>query len=479
MSEPRLHTDGIRAAQSQWASLGIEERAETLRAIGDTFAGRAETLIARVCEETQKSQVDAWFADLIPNIDLFTYWAGPGKKHLREESVGLSSLKFPGKVAKLRYEPKGIVGLITPWNYPVALPLRSLIPALLAGNAVLFKPSEVTPSTGDLLASIFNEYLPTGLLTVVHGAKDAGEAVVDASDHVIFIGSVETGRSVATRCAQSLKTVSLELGGKDAALVLADCDIGRTAQGILWGAMSNSGQNCASIERVYVEEEVYQPFLDALTSLAQGVTVHPVATSTQNKKVESHLEDAVARGGKLIGTYPGPVLVTDVPEDAAIVQDETFGPVCVVSSVPSAREGIRRSNQSRYGLTTSIWTKNEKRAMELAEEADTGVVSINNVALTGAMPFAPWSGRRESGSGVTNSHLAIREMVQSKFILYDSNKDPEVWWFPATDQALELARTTVAWLTAKPFSKIGKTFKVLGAMKARIKDQKEHLKKHS
>lgn len=479
MSDVKLHTDGIRAAQSQWASLTIDERCETLRAIGESFAGRAETIVARVCEETQKSQVDAWFADLIPNVDLFTYWTGEGKKYLREEKVGLSSLKFPGKIAKLRYEPKGIVGLITPWNYPVALPLRSLIPALLAGNAVLFKPSEVTPSTGDLLASIFNEYLPSGLLTVVHGAKDAGEAVVDASDHVIFIGSVETGRAVATRCAQALKTVSLELGGKDAALVLADCDLGRTAQGILWGAMSNSGQNCASIERVYVEEEVYQPFLETLTRLASGIKVHPVATQAQDQKVREHLDDAVKEGGSLVGTYPGPVLVTNAPEHAAIVQDETFGPVCVVASVPSAREGMRRANQSRYGLTTSIWTKSEKRAMELADEADTGVVSINNVALTGAMPFAPWSGRRASGAGVTNSHLAIREMVQPKFVLYDSNKDPEVWWFPATDQAISLARTTLAWLTAKPFSKIGKTFKVLGAMKERIRDQKKHLDKHS
>ena len=446
MSEIKLHTDGIRAAQSQWASLSIEDRCETLRAIGESFAGRAETIVARVCEETQKSQVDAWFADLIPNVDLFTYWTGEGKQYLRDEKVSLSSLKFPGKLAKLRYEPKGIVGLITPWNYPVALPLRSLIPALLAGNAVLFKPSEVTPSTGDLIASIFNEFLPSGLLTVVHGAKDAGEAVVDASDHVIFIGSVETGRIVATRCAQALKTVSLELGGKDAALVLADCDLPRTAQGILWGAMSNSGQNCASIERVYVEEEIYEPFLQALTKLAESVSVHPVATTAQDAKVRAHLDDAVQQGGMLIGSYPGPVLVTNVPEESTIVREETFGPVCVVTPVPSAREGMRRANKSQYGLTTSIWTKDEKRGMELSKEADTGVVSINNVALTGAMPFAPWSGRRASGAGVTNSHLAIREMVQPKFVLYDSNKDPEVWWFPATDQAISLARTTLAWL---------------------------------
>ena len=218
MTEMRLHTDGIRAAQSQWASLSVDERADALQTIAGAFADRAETIVARVCEETQKSEVDAWFADLIPNIDLFTYWTTQGKRFLRDEKVSLSSLKFPGKVARLRYEPKGIVGLITPWNYPVALPLRSLIPALLAGNAVLFKPSEVTPSTGDLLASIFNETLPGGLLTVVHGAKEAGEAVVDASDHVIFIGSVQTGRAVAVRCAQALKTVSLELGGKDAAV---------------------------------------------------------------------------------------------------------------------------------------------------------------------------------------------------------------------------------------------------------------------
>lgn len=479
MSDVRLHTDGIRAAQSQWAALPIEERCDVLRAIGRSFAGRAETIVARVCEETRKSEVDAWFADLIPNVDLFTYWTGEGKKALKDEKVSLSSLKFPGKLARLSYEPKGIVGLITPWNYPVALPLRSLIPALLAGNAVLFKPSEVTPSTGDLLASIFNEFLPTGVLTVVHGAREEGEAVVDASDHVIFIGSVETGRSVATRCAQALKTVSLELGGKDAALVLADCDLERTAQGILWGAMSNSGQNCASIERVYVEDEIYETFVKTITQLSKGITVHPVATEMQDEKVKKHLADAVDSGASLIGSYPGPVWVTNADENALVVNDETFGPVCVIAAVSSARDGMRRANQGRYGLSTSIWTRNEKRAMQLAEEADTGVVSINNVALTAAMPFAPWSGRHHSGSGVTNSHLAIREMVQPKFVLYDSNSDPEVWWFPATDQALSLARTTLSWLTAKPLSKLGKTFAVLGAMKGRIREQKKHLKEHS
>lgn len=476
MSEVRLHTDGIRAAQSQWAALDIDDRAHILGHVSAAFSARAETLVARVCEETQKSPVDAWFADIVPNIDLFTYWTTAGKKHLRDEKVKLSSLKFPGKIASLRYEPKGIVGLITPWNYPLALPLRALLPALLAGNAVLFKPSEITPSTGDLLASIFNEHLPSGLLTVVHGTKEAGEAVIDASDHIVFIGSVETGRKVAVRCAEQLKSVSLELGGKDAAIVLEDCDLKRSAQGVLWGAMSNSGQNCAAIERVYVEAGIYEDFLRTLTQLAENIEVRPVATQAQDAKVRAHLQEATEQGATLHGSYPGAVILTDTPESAAVVTDETFGPVCVVTSVASAREGMRRANASRYGLTTSIWTQNETKGMALAKEADSGVVSINNVALTAAMPFAPWSGRGASGSGVTNSHLAVREMVHPKFVLYDSNPDPEVWWFPASDQAVELARTTLDWLIAKPLAKIGKTFKVLVAIKSRLKEQKEFVK---
>jgi len=465
-------TSAARTAQDAWARLSFERRGEHLREIGRRFAARGEEVVAIVCEETKKSPGDAWFADLVPNLDLFDWWTGKGLDAIKPQKAPISRLKFPGKRATLSYEPRGIVGLISPWNYPAALPLRTLVPALMAGNAVLFKPSEVTPDTGALLVDIFNSVLPPGLLHFVQGAAEAGEAVIDASDHVVFTGSVATERKVALRCAEQLKTVSLELGGKDAALVLADCDLERTAQGIFWAGCSNSGQNCAAVERVYAERPIHDRLVDALTDLAARAAVAPVATEAQDAIVRCHLDDAVSRGAKAHGRYPGAVILTDVPEDALVMTEETFGPLIPVVPVEDAEEGLARANGTRYGLTTSIWTQDLARGEALAARAESGVVTINNAAFTGAMPFAPWSGRGESGHGVTNSHLAILEMVQPKFVLVDKSKDPEAWWFPLSGDALALARDTLDWLTATGTAKLTRTVGVLRGMKRRVGEQK-------
>ena len=460
------------AAQVGWARLSLERRGEHLEEIGRRFAARGEEVVRVVCEETKKSEGDAWFADVVPNLDLFDWWTGKGLDAIKPQKAPISKLKFPGKRATLSYEPRGVVGLISPWNYPAALPLRTLVPALMAGNAVLFKPSEVTPRTGALLVEIFNSVLPAGLLALVEGAGDAGEAVIDAADHVVFTGSVATGRKVALRCAAQLKTVSLELGGKDAAIVLADCDLDRTAQGIFWAGCSNSGQNCAAVERVYAERPVYDRLVAALAGLAARAEVAPVATAAQDAIVRRHLEDALARGAKAHGTYPGAVILTDVPDDAEVMTEETFGPLIPVVPVADAEEALARANGTRFGLTTSIWTTDIAAGEALAARAESGVVTLNNASFTAAMPFAPWSGRGESGHGVTNSHLAILELVQPKFVLVDQNKAPEAWWFPLSADALTLARDTLDWLTAKGTAKLTRTVGVLRGMKRRVNEQK-------
>lgn len=469
----RSSTAAIRAAQRSWAAETLEARCVHLREIGRRFAERAEDVARVVCEETQKHPADAWFADVTPNLDLFSWWTGPGKKLLAPKKLPLSSLAHPGKRAVLHTEPRGIIGLITPWNYPSAIPLRTLVPALLAGNAVVFKPSEVTPRTGALLAEIFNSVLPGGVLTLVQGAREAGEQVVDLADHVVFTGSVATGRAVGQRCAAQLKSVSLELGGKDAAIVLRDCDLDRTVEGVLWGAVTNSGQNCAAIERVYVEQAIYDRFLSALLARAKDLVVAPVATEAQDRVIRDHLADAEARGATLHGNYPGgAVILTGVPADARILVEETFGPVCPVVAVEDGDEALRRANDSEFGLTLSIWSKSEPRAQQLALRANAGVVTINNVALTASMPFAPWSGRGSSGHGATNSEWALREMTQPKVVLVDENRAPEPWWLPADDAAVRLARLSLDWLRASGPAKLGATLRVVRGLKARSKQQK-------
>ena len=466
----------MRVAQRAWAALPVRVRAAHLLQVRERLVASAEQLAQLVSEETGKSSTDAWFADVVPNLDLFTWWAGPGSKALSPRRSKLSVLRYPAKEGELVYEAKGIVGLITPWNYPAALPLRAMIPALLAGNALLFKPSEVTPKTGALIASLFSEVLPGGLVALVQGDAEAGRAVVDVSDHVVFIGGEAAGRQVAARAAERLISVSLELGGKDAALVLSDCDLERSVAGVLWGAFTNSGQNCAAIERVYVAESIYDAFLTRLTSAAARIEISPLATEAQDAIVRSHLADAEERGATLHGTYPGPVVLTEVPEDAKVMQEETFGPLCPLIPVKDAEEGLRRANASDYGLTLSIWTRDEARARDLARRARVGVVSVNNVAMSASMPFAPWSGRGKSGGGVTNSVLAIGEMVRPKYVLVDHGRDPEPWWFPSTSGSLALARRSLSWLSLGPLGRVLGLFQLLGAMRARLNAQRSFMR---
>lgn len=465
-------TGARRAAQTAWSALGLAGRASHLREIGRRFGDSADHFAELVVEETGKSPADAWFADVVPNLELFTWWTGAGLASLKPRRVPLSSLRYPAKEATLSWDPHGLVGVITPWNYPVALPLRVLIPALLAGNAVLFKPSDVTPKTGAAIAELFNRVLPGGVLTLVEGGVEAGRSVVAVADHVVFIGGLEAGRDVARRCADRLVTCSLELGGKDAAIVLRDCDMERTVAGVLWGAFTNSGQNCAAIERVYVDAAIADDFTARLVAAAAKIQVPAAATEAQAAIVARHLAEAADRGAEPHGVYPpGPVVVTGVPPDAQLLTEETFGPICPVVVVQGAEEALRLANEGEYGLTLSIWTRDEARARKMAAAARAGVVTINNVAVTASMPFAPWSGRGGSGSGVTNSDLSAHDLARPKFTLVDFGRDPEPWWYPVQG-AVDLARRSLRWVTAGMFSRLIQTPALLRALRIRRRQQR-------
>jgi acyl-CoA reductase-like NAD-dependent aldehyde dehydrogenase len=474
-----------RTAQAAWAELSVEERVKRIAPLKDRVLARAEAVAALVREEVGKPEVEALLGEVLPTADVVQYWTQSIVEMLDPDDVDIDAIAYPGKEATIEREPRGVVAVIMPWNFPVALPLRTIVPALLAGNAVVFKPSEVTPRSGALVVELFEGLVPGGLLGLVQGGGEVGAALSSADvDLVVFTGSVATGRKVAHACAERLVPCSLELGGKDAAIVLADADLERAANGVVWGAMMNAGQNCASVERVYVERTIGDAFTkkvcEVVAALRADVDVGPLATEAQRAVVARHVAAAKAAGASVLAggvdsveektrAYPPTVVRVD-EDDTPLMRDETFGPVLPIALVDGADEAIRRANASRYGLTASVWTRDRKRARILAHKLRAGVVTINNHGFTGALPNAPWSGHGETGWGITGSPLSLDVLTRPRMVLLDrSSAKRELWWYPYTPalRNVALAMATLRNGAAGLFARIGAFFRLVGAMLAR------------
>lgn len=466
-----------REAQRAWSRVPVEERARKLDGLADRVLARAEEIAACVHEEVRKPDVEALLGEVLPSADVVRYWTQSIEDLLDPMEVELDRVSYPKKRGTIFREPRGVVAVIMPWNFPVALPLRTIVPALLAGNAVVFKPSEVTPRSGAIVGELVAGLVPEGLLEVVQGAGDVGAELCAADvDLVVFTGSVGTGRKVAHACADRLVPCALELGGKDAAIVLGDADVERAANGIVWGAMMNAGQNCASVERVYVVRAVAEAFTkrvgEVVASLQADRDVGPLATDAQRAIVKRHVDEALAAGATVIAGADGgaPTVLRVESEDLALMRDETFGPVLPIAVVESADEAIARANGSRYGLTASVWTRSHVRAQHLARQLRAGVVTINNHAFTGAIPAAPWSGHGDTGWGITGSPLALDTLTRPRFVLVDrSRAKRELWWYPYTPalRALAVAMATLRCRTAGLFKRVGAFFRLVGAMTRR------------
>jgi acyl-CoA reductase-like NAD-dependent aldehyde dehydrogenase len=479
-----------RAAQESWARASVAARAGAVRRARERLIDRAAEAADLLESEVGKPRCEALTAEVAANVDLFDFWLGAARRLLAPERVRLSPLNYPKKRAAIERAPAGVVGLIAPWNFPIALPLRTIVPALLAGNAVIFKPSEIAPRAGAFVVSLFDGALPAGLLALLEGGAEAGEALAGAAvDRLVFTGSVATGRKVAAAAAARLTPCSLELGGKDAAIVLADCDIARTAAGLVWGAFYNAGQNCASIERAFIERPVFDAIAAAVTARARalaagpGGDLPPLASERQLAKVKAHVDDAVARGARLLaggkplaGTrFFEPTVLTDIPAGATILEEETFGPVLTLTAVGDAEEAVRRANACRYGLTGSVWTRDLARGEALARRLETGVATVNNHSFTGAVPALPWTGVKETGGGVTGSRHALSFFTRPRTILVDRGdaNGPgrgEVWWYPYTETLAALALGTLDLARGGLFTKGRAALRLLPLLKQRTRE---------
>ncbi len=427
-----------RAAQPGWNALGFEGRARVLQRAQKWVVDNRDRIIETIVAETGKTYEDALIAEVNYAAAAFGFWAKNAPKFLADERVKTSSPFVMGRKLVVRYQPLGLIGVIGPWNYPLTNSFGDCIPALAAGNAVILKPSEVTPLTSLLMEEALRECgLPDNVYQVATGRGDTAQALIDEVDMVMFTGSTATGKKVMARAAETLTPVSLELGGKDPMIVLSDADLERAANAAVYYSMQNGGQTCISVERVYVEEPVYDQFVAKVTekarALRQGaptgfgsVDVGAVTSPPQFDIIEDHVRDAEQKGAKILvgghgrregGMFYEPTVMVDVDHSMKAMTEETFGPTLPIMKVRDVEEAIRLANESPYGLSGSVWTKDVARGEAVARRIQSGAVDVNDAMLNYSALELPMGGWKASGLGTRHGAGGIRKYCAQQAIL--------------------------------------------------------------
>jgi acyl-CoA reductase-like NAD-dependent aldehyde dehydrogenase len=469
--EVALVVERARKMAPEWAAIGPAGRARMMREVRRRVYDRLDDIVETVSAECGKPRPEALSHDVIPVLMLLLYLEKITEKALKPQKVGRLMGPLAGVSSRIEWRPFGVVGAITPWNYPMSNSFLAFAPALLAGNTVVIKPSEVTPACGELLRELLDP-LPPSVATVIQGGGDLGAALVDAPvDKISFIGSPATGRKICEAAAKHLTPVVMELGGKDAALVLSDADIDRTASGLAWGGFFNAGQTCCSVERVYVVDEVADRFeeklLSKLSQVKQGDEVGTLTFKRQFEIVERQVSDALTKGAKLLAGGPdagkknengslwyAPTVLTDVTDEMDVVKEETFGPVVAITRVRDDEEAVRRANEDGVNLTASVWTSDTKQARHVGEKLRAGTVTSNLHGETAAAPWGPWGGVGESGFGRLNGELGIREFTVPTHVAGTPMLSVgRMWWYPYDDATQKAMRGIVDVLGAPSMAK--------------------------
>ena len=481
-----------RRAFSSWSENSFAERKHIINRAREVILDEMDEIARLISDEMGKPVAEAFSAEIAPVLDLMQYFARNTAKILKPRRINIGQLKFLGRSSKIIYKPLGVVGIISPWNFPFSIPLGEVVMALMAGNTVVLKPSELTPLVGKKIGEIFEKTdLPENVLQVITGDGKTGAALVEAAPNkIMFTGSVETGRKIAANAAKNLTPIVLELGGKDPMIVFADADLERTSSAAVWGAFTNSGQACSSVERLYVEESVAEKFTNLVVEKAKKLTqnygndaktdVGSMVSENQLKIVENHVADFEISGAEILtggkrnenfdGVFFEPTVISKANNSMKAMREETFGPTLPIAVFKTEAEAVELANDTEFGLTASIWTKDLQKGRRVAEKILAGTVTINEVLYTHGIGQTPWGGFKNSGYGRTHGLEGLMELVAPQHIHINKYLlTPDVWWFGYSQNAIDTFKQMARYFSS---GSLIKTMKLAPQMLKRIREMK-------
>ena len=450
-----------RSAQKIWEAKSFSQRAAAIKKMRTYIVNHAESLSEVISQSNGKTRIDALGTEVLPCTLACDWYAKNAEKVLKEKKIPVDSLLFFNKKSVMQHKALGVVGIISPWNYPLSIPFGEIIMGLMAGNAVILKVAAATPLVGEAINKIIAAgELPTGLFQQIVGSGGAvSKSFFENNiDKIFFTGSVGVGKQLMSEAAETLTPLSLELGGNDPMIVLADADLERATNGAAWAGFQNAGQSCGGVERVYVHASVYDDFVELMAkktrALRHGVDeshnvdIGCLTTKSQLNTVKEHLEDALAKGAKIVaqsqpvgpqnGYFHPATLLTNTTDDMLFIRDETFGPLIPVIKFSTEEEAIALANDSHLALTSSVWTKNAKKGRAFAAKLESGVTTINDHLYTHGLSEMPWGGWKHSGLGRTHGPEGLLEMTHAKAVNWDILPSKRnLWWYPFTDASYE------------------------------------------
>ena len=445
-----------RAAFQSWRKRSFAERRQYIMKAREVILAEMDEIARLISTESGKPVAEALSMEIAPVLDLMQYFARKAEKLLRPRKIDIGLYALLGRGSKIVYQPLGVVGIIPAWNYPFSIPLGEAVMALMAGNTVVIKPSELTPFIGLKIGEIFEKAgLPGSVVQIVSGAGATGAALVEAApDKIMFTGSVATGKKISEAAAKNLTSVVLELGGKDPMIVFADANLELAAAAAVWGAFCNAGQSCSSVERLYVEEPAAKQLTNLIVEktrqlkvgagIDETTDIGAMSSERQRKIVEDHVASfkkegaSILTGGKSKDLFFEPTVISNADNSMRAMQEETFGPTLPIATFKSEDEAVRLANDSEFGLTASVWTKDLAKGRRVAEKIEAGTVCVNEVLYTHGIGQTPWGGFKNSGRGRTHGLEGLMELVQPQHIHVNRVAIlPNAWWMPYGARAIE------------------------------------------